>query len=119
MMGMNTVIHILNDGFHELEEDPKGFVETIRQQMNEPIGSEYRFLLGPHGNVIKVMPYHHASDERYYISGGNTISEVSMNQADEYIEKGFGKQYIKTLERLIRWARETKKYTKEKLDESV
>jgi hypothetical protein len=111
-MGMNTVVHIKNDGFHIIEEDLKGFVQTIRIQMHIPLCEEFRDLQGRHGNIVTTMPYHHASDERYYISGGNTICEVSTAQADYYISKGFDDQYIKELDRLVEHAKYVKKYIK-------
>jgi F0F1-type ATP synthase epsilon subunit len=115
-MGFNTVVHILNDAFHRLEEHPEKLVEHIKSLMNMGLTQRMREFQGPLSNDVKVMPSHHASEEMYYISGGNTISQVSTQQAEIYAEKGFGYEFIEELKRLEQHSKFVRKFLEEQLE---
>jgi len=76
-MGFNSVVVILNDGLHDIEQNPlqftQGVVNAIRsaggnlrenQRVDIPVGS--------HGNAASLVHMAHADDHRAYLVGGNT-----------------------------------------------
>lgn len=76
-MGMNTVIMVLNDMWHEAEDNPEKFVDQITYRMNG---------FADYPQSPKVMSPIHSSELRAYIAGGNTITDLSNIR--ELMQKG-------------------------------
>ena len=83
-MGLNTVVHILNDMFDRLQDHPKEFVDYILSRMNG--GPKWQG--SPVDGAVQVMPTHHASDYQLYLSGGNTILSFCWTEAERMIKEG-------------------------------
>ena len=99
-MGMNTVVHILNDTWDDYKKNPKLLVEAIERGMNG-----YNRELGD----IKVMSCHHSSEYRAYVSGGNTI--VDPARLPELMAEGhydYADKIIEELEYAAKSAREAR-----------
>lgn len=75
---MNTVIMVLNDMWHEAEDNPEKFVDQITHGIN---GYKYDYPQSP--NVMSPI---HSSELRAYIAGGNTITDLSNIR--ELMQKG-------------------------------
>lgn len=109
-MGCQTVIMILNDGMHIVKEHPKELMEEI--QINS-VGS--RKANTQISNWIEVMPSHHNSDHRLYLSGDNMIEDVTYSTIDRYIQSGhpeFVEQMLKETDAILK---RFKKYAKDRL----
>lgn len=76
-MGYNSVIVILNDGLHDIEQNPlqftKGVVDAIRSS-GIYLRENHRvdIPVGGHGNAASLVHMAHADYHRAYLVGGNT-----------------------------------------------
>lgn len=78
-MGYNTVVTIINDNFSAIESNPEGFVEAIREGMNNKDSSELlvRFKDSNLGRTVgKVMQAAHADETQVVVVGRNTANRV-------------------------------------------
>jgi len=78
-MGFMTEISILNDSWHEIQDDPKQLVDAISRGMNERHATDHaaRGKLSVHVNAITVQPSHHADEARLYIARQNSFLDLS------------------------------------------
>lgn len=97
-MGFNTVVHILNDMFSQLQEHPKEFVDYILSRMNG--GPKYQG--SPVDQAVEVMQTHHASDYVLYLSGGNTCFDFSSKEIDRLLASGHD-EYLDKIVREAQW----------------
>lgn len=114
-MGNQTVVMILNDAFHIIEECPDEFVKGLKHHMHEG-GS---FPVGNHCNPATVMRTGHADEFRLYATFQNSIidlgdswrntpgSLVANMQSNEYLREHVrscvdrAKMELETLERAL------------------
>lgn len=77
-MGFNTGVLILNDAMHNMEQDPKGFVDNFMeafhkfQRTHEPTD----FALGNHVNGATVFHMAHADVTGVHAIGGNHTTKL-------------------------------------------
>jgi hypothetical protein len=89
-----TTITILNDGFDQIEQHPKKFVEAIHEGMNgyrRFLGSVERnninsFGIGNHCNNVIVAKSNHADDPRMFISYQNSMDIIGWGNDSKHIE---------------------------------
>jgi len=88
-MGYMTTVTILNDGFHGIEENPKKFVESIRDAMcgchngsSDRCGI-YTYYVGNAGNNVQLAPSYHADESKLYLCGQNLMSDLSKTYGIE------------------------------------
>jgi hypothetical protein len=83
-VGFNTVAFLLNDYMHTLEKSPK----TVTWLLSHPVMSkEDKAYLGRHdlriddepvvhGQALEVLPTFHADEQKFFVAGGNCISDL-------------------------------------------
>jgi len=69
-MGLNTTVVILNDGLHDIKDDPK-FGEKLYNAILAS-NKQDKVLYSGHGNVGEVIETHHADSDVTIKVGGNT-----------------------------------------------
>ena len=87
MMGYNTPVLLLNDGMHEIANDP-----TLAKRMAQAsatahmIGKAVDVSAGNHSNAVSVLPSAHADIVQVIAFGGNhaTILGSFMNGGHHY-----------------------------------
>lgn len=72
-MGYNTTINIINDQFDQLERDPAGFVQGIRDLMLRG---------GLWSGAAQIAPTDHADNSKLYAVNGNLLLELSPYSQD-------------------------------------
>lgn len=108
-MGYNTTVFILNDHFHDIQENPEAFVMDILRGMHD--GTDWAF------GQTTVMRTAHADVPRLYLTHGNSIMEL-----DEYATRTlefYGKtDFIReAIRQDIKTAEDKLKRLKKKLNE--
>lgn len=89
-MGFNTVAFLLNDFMHDLEKSPK----TVTWLLSHPPMSEYdkqrmrqyehEYVAEGeqrvHGQALEIMPTFHADEQKFFVAGGNCITELKVRR---------------------------------------
>ena len=106
-MGYMTTVTFLNDGFDQIEENPKQFVDAIKLGMygiDKHIKSTGRKFItthgiGFHGNLVEVAKSHHADDYRLYLVGRNTMT--TFGYANEIDDIKYRKELVEMVKFII------------------
>jgi hypothetical protein len=87
-MGYNTIVFLLNDFMHTLENSPKTVLweithpplpfedEDVINTQIENVARRNNELL-PHFQAITVLPTFHADQRKFFVAGGNCIEELT------------------------------------------
>lgn len=72
-MGFQTTITILNDALHDMESDPKGWVDKTIKQIQSHSGNQdaQSYGFGGHANGFTIDAMHHADVTSVIAVGGN------------------------------------------------
>lgn len=111
-MGYMTTITILNDGFSQIKENPKEFVEKISEGMNgyrrflgsTEINNINSFGVGNHCNNIMVATSNHADDPRMFISYQNSLDIIGWGNDSKHLE--YRKRLLKIAKGMIQYEEE-------------
>jgi len=106
-MGYMTTVTFLNDGFDQIEEYPKQFVNAIKLGINgidkHFKNSGRKFItthgIGYHGNLVEVAKSHHTDDYRLYLVGRNTMT--TFGYANEIDDIKYRKELVGMAKRII------------------
>lgn len=74
-MGFSTEVHISNDAWHIMRENPGEFCDRITEGMNARCIDSYG--VQNYVNYLKVAPSHHADDPRLYLSWRGAFVDMS------------------------------------------
>jgi len=107
-MGYMTTVTFLNDGFDQIEEYPKQFIEAIKLGMygidKHNRNSSRKFItthgIGYHGNLVEVAQSHHADDYRLYLVGRNTMT--TFGYANEINDIKYRKELVEMAKWIIK-----------------
>lgn len=118
-MGYMTTVTILNDGFDNIERDPKGFVDKIKEGMygiNRWNMKERKNInsygVGNHGNLMEVAKSHHADDARMYVVFQNSMDCVGWGNDSNNLQHR--KRVLETAKQMVeREEEEIKKLEKQ------
>jgi hypothetical protein len=119
-MGYMTTITVLNDGFSQIEESPKEFVEKISEGMNgirRHLGSIERYNInsygvGNHCNNVIVAKSNHADDPRMFISYQNSMDIIGWGNDSTDIE--YRKRLLKIAKNMIEYEEDQIKQLEQK-----
>lgn len=109
-MGYMTTVTLLNDGWSNIEADPKGFVEKVRLGMHgisednkwEKNINTYR--LGNHSGIIDVLASHHADEARLLLIYQNAMTVIGYGNDSKSIEQR--KRALVQAKQMIKWEEE-------------
>lgn len=97
-MGFNTVILILNDTFHHIEQDPVAWWQKVQQQSCD-FGKTPINVPGTGGGT-KIIHMDHADYTGVYAVGGNTAFKLGLG--GRYGNLSTDEQKVKLLRELAR-----------------
>ena len=123
-MGFMTTINILNDGFDQIDKNPKEFIDVIKDGMNginrlnlREIKNINTYGVGYHGNCVTVARSHHADEPRMYIAHQNSLQIIGLGNELKDIE--YRKKNLKIAKEIIKYEEEQiKKLEKEREKEN-
>lgn len=76
-MGYNTTVVILNDGLHDIKEDPEIGAKLYNGVLEASSRNGVTVSAGNHCNPIKIVETHHADSVSLIAVGGNTAQIIS------------------------------------------
>ena len=119
-MGYMTVVSILNDGWHTIEEHPDEFVRNIFNGMTEgkePFGKQKRvksYPVGNHCNPMQVAKSFHADCPQIFYVGQNCMTMLTDWTAKDRDDIEFQLKRIKSAKSMLNdREKELKKQLKE------
>ena len=88
-MGYMTVVSILNDAWHDMEENPKQFMENIRKGMHAYESSKVinHYPVAGYCNPMEVHRSFHANQSNLLLVGGNHMENIGVfdpNRTDDF-----------------------------------
>ncbi|WP_342423097.1 hypothetical protein [Paenibacillus sp. FSL E2-0178] len=112
-MGYMTTITILNDGFSQIKDNPKEFVDKIGEGMNgnrrflgsTEINNVNSFGVGNHCNNVIVAKSNHADDPRLFISYQNSMDTIGWGN-DDSTHLEYRKRLVKIAKGMIQYEEE-------------
>lgn len=75
-MDFQTVVNVLNDAIHYIEQNPKQFVDNLVNAIRRGKGDA---SAGGHCNAAEVLGQDHADAFQLYLVHGNTGERIMMN----------------------------------------
>jgi hypothetical protein len=89
-MGFMTEVSILNDGWDQIEKDPVGFVQRIKEAMHQGRRDRTSRGLGNHANMLTLHPSHHADDKRIYLAYQNMFLNLNEYGIEDELSRHSG-----------------------------
>lgn len=88
-MGYMTVVSILNDAWHDMEENPKQFMANIKKGMHDYDTSKVinHYPVAGYCNPMEVHRSFHANQSNLLLVGGNHMENVGVldpNRTDDF-----------------------------------
>lgn len=88
-MGYMTVVSILNDAWHDMEQNPKQFMENIQRGMHDYQSSKIinHYPVSGYANPMEVHRSFHANQSNLLLVGGNHMENVAFldpNRNDDF-----------------------------------